>query len=176
MLHPRHRRLLESLPPPVIGVHVRHGDFHPLPPNTVFQGGGCRTPLDYFVERIEGIRQLHGSQLPVTVFSDGHDDSLADLLRLPAVKRDPPNAAIVDLLQLSRSQVILSSAGSSFSYWAIFLSDVPGLHHPVDQMDRMTRPDAVLRKVFEGSVSGPCTEWPALLRENLRNIAPPASR
>jgi hypothetical protein len=125
------RRELASCTPPVIGVHARLGDFRPLKPGEDFAKVGCvRTPQQYFIDVIQGIRQAHGAELPVTVFSDGKPHELGELLSLPGVTLAPPRPSIVDLLLLARSQVIVASAGSSFSAWAGFLSDSPVIFHP----------------------------------------------
>ena len=174
MLHPRMQRMLEELerePPPVIGINVRLSHFLKLPPGKEFQGGGYRTPYEYFKGIIEGIRTIAGAPWPVTIFSDGYEKDLAPILSLPGVFRSPLRPAIIDLLLLSRSRVVVASSGSTFSYWAMFLSDAPALRHPVDKVVCETRPANLLPNVFEGPVTGPCESWPALLQENLRNIS-----
>jgi hypothetical protein len=173
MIHPRMlRRLkeLETAPPPVIGINVRLSHFLKLPPGATFRGGGFRTPLEYFQNLIENIRRFVGAPWPVTIFSDGYDQDLEPLLKLPGVTRSPLNPAIIDLHLLARSRVVVASSGSTFSHWAIFLSDAPGLRHPVDQVDCETRPVALFPHLFEGAVTGPCESWPALLQENLRKV------
>jgi hypothetical protein len=166
-------RYLESVnvvEPPVVGVHVRCGDFRKLLPGEDFAKVGLvRTPLSYFQDVIHFIRMIHGSDVPVTVFSDGRDDELAALLAMPNVRRAASNPDIVDLLLLSRSRLIVASAGSTFSYWAGFLADAALILHP-DHIYAPFRPDHVNRRFFEGGV-GQCAEaWPDLLKKNIRAL------
>lgn len=125
------KREVEGLEMPVIGIHVRRGDFRDLQANENFKDvGAVRTPLQYFKELIFGIRKLNGFPLPVTIFSDGYDDELQELLAIENVKRSSNKPDIVDMLLLSRSKIIVASAGSTFSYWAGFLSNAPIIMHP----------------------------------------------
>jgi hypothetical protein len=165
-----HLRALERRRPPVIGLHVRMGDFRALGPGDDFaRTGHARTPFAYFEDVIRTIRAIHGRELPVTVFSDGHDHELRDLLALPGVARVEPAADIVEMLLLARSQLVVCSAGSSFSYWAAFLADAPALLHP-DHIHAPLRPRAVNDALHEGSLRDPSGEVPALLAENIRAI------
>jgi hypothetical protein len=166
----RHLEHLKRLDPPVIGVHVRCGDYRKLQPSEDFaKVGMVRTPLLYFQEVIGSIRTIHGSELPVTVFSDGHDDELAVLLAMPNVQRAASNPDIVDLLLLSKSKLIVASAGSTFGYWAGFLADAPLILHP-DHVYAPIRPDDVNRQFFEGGPGQSAEAWPALLKQNVRAI------
>jgi hypothetical protein len=170
MLKPHYRKQLSQLERPWIGVHIRRGDFRPLQPGEDFSKVGLvRTPLDYFVEMITDVRQIHGSDLPVTVFSDGHDEELEAILRLPRVSRTPRQADVVDLLSLASSRLIIASAGSTFSYWAGFLADAPVLLHP-DHIHAPLRPASVNQHYFEGGVRGNIAEWPDLLKQNIQAI------
>lgn len=170
MLAPSYRDQLATLNSPAIGVHVRMGDFRPLQNGEDFaKVGAVRAPLEYFEQLINGIREIHGSTLPVTLFSDGQDEELAPLLQLPAVHRARHNAAIVDLLLLAKSRVVIASAGSTFSAWSGFLADAPFLLHP-DHIHAPIRSPEVNQHFFEGGVRGPSTSWPASLRHNIRDI------
>jgi hypothetical protein len=152
---------------------VRCGDFRRLERGEDFaKTGHARAPLGYFVGLIESLRKLHGAELPVTVFSDGHDEELGELLSVPGVRRAGRNAAIVDLLLLAGSKIIVPSPGSTFGYWAAFLSDAVVLHHP-DHMHEPLRPEEVNRRFFEGSAAAACEAAPALLRSNVEDITPP---
>lgn len=123
---------VEKQKTPVIGVHVRMGDFRQLAENEDFKyaAGAVRTPLNYFSNIITKIRLLHGKTLPVTIFSDGYDHELKELFDLGNVSRQQGNKDIVDLILLSRSKIIVASAASTFSYWAGFLSEAPLILHP----------------------------------------------
>jgi hypothetical protein len=171
MLTPARRRALDEAPAPVIGVHVRRGDFGPLAPDHDLSLALGPTPLAHFQRLIEGIREIAGARLPVTVFSDGRDDELAPLLAMPAVTRAPPRPGVIDLLVLARSRVVIPSAWSTFSMWSAFLSDAPVLLHPMKH-EHLTsiRPAALNRRFYEGTVPERVADWPALLVENLRAL------
>jgi len=169
----RVRSRVERQPRPVIGVHVRLGDFLRLQPGQDFgQSSLTSTPMDYFTNAIEGIREVAGIDLPVTVFSDGRDDELAELLAMRNVQRAPKQPDTVDLLLLSRSRIIVSSALSSFSGWAGFIGDAPFLRHPLHNQFPV-RPDWLNERYFEGPVSGPPSDWDPLLLENIAGVADP---
>jgi hypothetical protein len=114
MLNKQYERKCGQLVAPVIGLHIRRGDF---------KMGSTLTPLEFFISVVHFIRNARGTQLPVTIFSDAYDDELNDLLKLPDVKRATQQEDILDLLQLSRSAVLVMSIGSTFSLWAGFLSE-----------------------------------------------------
>jgi len=139
-----------QLTPPIIGVHVRMGDFKKLRPGDDFSKlGVVRTPQEYYVNVINQARKLHGSELPVSVFTDGHKHELKLLLSLKNIKVVEGNPDIVDLLLLSKSKIIITSAGSTFSYWAGFLSDVPLIMHP-DHIYESIRPTSLGQEMYEG--------------------------
>ena len=171
MLAPTHRRELVGIPPPIVGVHVRRGDLREPKPGEDFRTlGGVRAPLSYFRHLIERIRDIAKTALPVTIFSDGDDSELDELLRMPHVDRSRGRADIVDLLLLSRSRIILTSPGSTFSYWSGFLSNAPIVHEP-RHFHTASRPDNVSRHIFEGGVETADGDWPALLVQGIRAIA-----
>ncbi len=170
MLTMKYRRRLTEIQAPVIGVHIRRGDFRELRANEDFANVGLvRTPLSYFCTLISEIRDFCGTCLPVTIFSDGKDHELHDVLLLPNVHRASANADIVDMLLFSRSKLLITSAGSSFSSWAVFLSDAPALIHP-DHVHAPIRSNEINKKFFEGGVRGSNITWPDLLKQNIRNL------
>ena len=163
----RHLEALARAEPPIVGVHVRCGDFRVLSPGEDFAKVGLvRTPLSYFQDVIRSIRVIHGSDVPVTVFSDGHDEELAALLAMPNIQRAAPNCDIVDLLLLSRSGLVVASAGSTFGYWAGFLADSPLILHP-DHIHAPFRPDDINERFYEGGPGQPAERWPTLLKQNI---------
>lgn len=111
----------DALTPPFIAVHIRRGDFrnHPL-----------FLDDDYYLSIIRELRNLHGPTTPVTIFSDGYPAELRRFTDLPAVTLADSDHDLIDLLQLSRSRILVSSLCSTFSYWAGFLSDAAILLHP----------------------------------------------
>lgn len=155
------RRTLEAATPPLVGIHVRRGDFRHF---------DWWQPIENFCQRLQNVRQLAGACLPATVYSDGTNEELAPLLALPQVSPAPPNPDIVDLLQLSRSQVLIASRASTFSSWAGFLSDRVVLRdRKFDH--QLCRPTAVNAVWFEGSVADEAGAWPGLAKQNLQAIA-----
>ena len=170
IVDPEQRRELSRRPAPFIGVHVRLGDFRPLRPGEDFaKVGAVRAPLSYFRAHIEGIRRVCGESTPVTLFSDGRDGDLAELLALPHVHRSTAPSDLVDLLLLARSRVIVTAPGSSFGQWAGFLADAPVLHHPA-HFHAPSRPPELNERWYEGPAGESAESWPPLLIENLRRM------
>lgn len=131
MLSPHIVSKLAQIKPPAIGIHIRMGDFRELKAGEDFNKvGAVRTPESYFTETINLIRQINGAALPVTIVTDGYRRELQGLLSLPNVEILEDNPDVVDMLVLSKSKVIITSASSTFSYWAGFLSDAPVIIHP----------------------------------------------
>jgi hypothetical protein len=155
---------------PVIAANVRMGDFVKLKSGQDFaKVGNTRTPHAYFREMIENIRKLHGAPLPVEIVSDGSARDLRELLELPNVSMAPRRSKIVDILMMSRSKILLASAGSTFSYWSGFLGESALIMHP-DHIHQPIRPETVNRNYYEGALAGPPETWPALFLKNLREI------
>jgi len=153
---------------PVIGVHIRMGDFRKLKQGEDFsQVGATRTPEGYFIDCINKIRSINGSTLPVSIFTDGYRHELKELLALKEVEIIEGNRDIVDLLLLSRSKIIITSAGSTFSYWSGFLADAPVILHP-DHIYAPLRPESVNKKFYEGPLGG--NSQPELLIKNIAAI------
>jgi hypothetical protein len=138
-----HRRLLEILTThtrrrleeqPVdwtIAAHIRRGDMRVLRFGEEYPPRQCvATALEWFIGCVRSIRQIAGANVPVRVFSDGRDDELAPLLALPGVTRAAPNPSIVDILLLSRSPIVLTTCGSTFSGWACYLGEPVSLWYP----------------------------------------------
>jgi glycosyltransferase involved in cell wall biosynthesis len=103
-----------------ISIHVRRGDYNYL---------GWSTQLDYYIQTLLEIRTMVGNNIEAVVFSDGYPDELNELLLLPNVKMAEPNKDIVQLIDLSMSDFIITSF-STFSYWACFISDAVIVHLP----------------------------------------------
>lgn len=142
MLHPRLKKKLESLEAPVIGLHIRRGDF---------KLGSTLTPLSFFIGIVQQLRSAAGVQLPATVFSDATDDELSELLALPSITRSNEKEDIVDLLLLSRSRFLVLSISSSFSLWAAFLSEGQIIKNPAEWHPDI-RPPHDNELLFEGKV------------------------
>lgn len=140
LLQPSLRVELDTYDAPVIGVHIRRGDF---------KLGSTLTPESYFIDCIKAIRTITEQNLPVEIFTDAYPGEIADLLALPNVSVTKPKADILDILQLSRSRICILSISSTFSFWAGFLSDGIVLLHPGEWHPAL-RPEEVNIRVFEG--------------------------
>ena len=149
---------LGGLEAPVIGIHVRRGDF---------SNGPWETPIEHFCDRLRALREVAGAQLPATVFSDGSDEELAPLLANPGVRRAPRQPDVLDLIQLSKSRVIVPSRGSTFGMLAGFLSEAVIVRDP-EWNHGDSRPAHVNSRRFEGAPDMDPARWPDLLVQNLR--------
>ena len=150
LISPSVKNKMHHLTPPCIGVHMRMGDFKKLKPGEDFSKVGVvRTPEEYYVDVINQVRALHGSDLPVSIFTDGHKHEITMLLSLKNTTLIEGNLDIVDMLLLSKSKIILTSAGSTFSYWAGFLSDSTIIMHP-DHIYKSIRPKSLESILYEG--------------------------
>lgn len=165
MLHPSIKMQLMKSPSPEAGLHIRLGDFRVPKEGEDFKvTGGIRTPMPYFVKMIKSIREMVGENMPATIFTNGKDQELADILSLPNILIAPKNPDIVDLLLLAKSKIIVTSARSTFGYWSGFLSDVPIVIHP-DHILGSIRSGEENQRFFEGPITTP---YPHLLVERLR--------
>ncbi len=166
ILQPRIRQQIED--PTVdwtIGVHVRRGDMRVMAVGEEPPAGGCATAaLEWFIGCVRSIRQLAGGELPVRVFSDGRDEELAGLLALPNVKRGGDNPAIVDLFLLSRSPMLVTTSGSTFSGWASFLGRPLAFWYPRTMDAAIPATGRNLHTDFQGNVVS------AEAREAIRNV------
>ena len=149
----------ELLPPSdddFVGVHVRMGDYPTA----------WRLPIEWYVDVVRELRTQLDTSIPVRIFSDGPDDELAPLLRLPDVIRRRDRAAVTDLLELSQAACIVPSA-STFSAWAGFLRQAPMLWHPGRTM--RSHHDDQMRKCLEWDTRSPLPE--SMLIEVARRLA-----
>ena len=99
-----------------ISVHVRLGDF---------KVGMQTTPLTWFINVANLVRQKFKSRMAIYIFSDGSDSELAPLLELNDSRRISFGSSIADLLALSQSNILIGSKGSTFSMWASYLGRMP---------------------------------------------------
>ncbi len=113
-----------------IGVHIRMGDFKKLIKQEEFLGGHVRTPEEYFVSIINEIRLFVGFEIAISVFTDGYKEEFHLLTNLSNVSFIDSKNDMVDLLSLSKCRLIVTSQGSTYSYWASFISDASVIHHP----------------------------------------------
>ncbi|MEO6719121.1 MAG: alpha-1,2-fucosyltransferase [Ferruginibacter sp.] len=165
LLSPIRKKVLE-LPPPCIGIHIRMGDFRNLRDGETFgSAGAVRTPENYFINLVKSIREIHGSDLPVSVFTDGSRRELDQLFQLSNITLIEGKSDMVDLLLLSKSKLIITSAGSTFSYWAAFLSDAIVIMHPT-HVNTVIRPPQLCDTLYQGAFNTDNM----LLMNSIRNI------
>ncbi|MEH2163379.1 MAG: alpha-1,2-fucosyltransferase [Nostoc sp.] len=155
---------------PQIGIHIRMGDFRVLKSEDDFSKlGGVRTPFSWFIKVIDAIREIAGYDVPVTIFSDGHDHELSQLLTLSQVSRSSTASALSDMLTLSKSKLLITSSGSTFSYWASYLGKCPTISHPAHFHASVFSPD-ITQSVFEGGFDPDCMQAPDLLVRNIKSV------
>lgn len=131
MTDQRWLRRVDEMPDIPIGIHVRRGDFcDPKSMEDFKNKGALKTPLTWFIESLNLIRNVVNSSVQAFVVSDGTDGELRELLALKNIVRMTTGSAIGDLLALSTAKIFLSSGGSSFSAWASFLGQMPTISHP----------------------------------------------
>jgi len=154
---------------PIIGVHIRRGDFLKFQNDEHFKNNGnTKTPDFYFIELIMSIRKYTKMQIPVKLFSDGYKAELQNILSLQNIELVENNNDMLDLLHLSKSQLIITSAGSTFSYWAAFLSNATVLIHE-DHIHKDLRDNMTNSIFYEGPYVDP--SYNSLLKSNLDMLA-----
>lgn len=170
MLNSSIKSEFEKLEAPVIAVHVRMGDFRNLKQGEDFKKvGGVRTPLDYFINLINNIREKTHVNLPVSIFSDGTPDELKPLLNLKNVSLIKNSKDIIDMLHISKADIIITSAGSTFSFWSAFFSKAIVFIHP-DHFHSYIRPQEINNYYFEGPTPLHWDNLPELLEKNLQTL------
>lgn len=167
-IRPSVLEVISHRPTPQIGMHIRMGDFRVLKPEDDFTKlGGVRTPFNWFIRVIDAIRGIAGYDVPVTIFSDGYDYELSELLKLPQVSRASPASALSDMLTLSRSKLLVASSGSTFSYWASYLGQCPTIWHPA-HFHAGVFPRDLSQNVFEGGFDPESMPIADLLTRNIK--------
>lgn len=162
------KQQIELQKPPCIGVHIRRGDFRALKKGEEFHKvGSTRTDDRYFIDCIQSIRKLHGQCLPASIFTDGYKHELSKILELENVNLVEGNPDIVDMLLLSKSQILITSAGSTFGYWAGFLANAPIIIH-YDHLHNPLRPAEINLKFYEGPLI--LGQPDSLLIKNIKEI------
>lgn len=131
IVHPARLAEIQKETADPIGIHVRLGDFRVAKSaEELFQSGGIRTPIDWFVECLRYVRACIGHTTPAFIVSDGSNEELARLLSEGNVRRIETGSAIGDMLLLSKASVIVGTGGSSFNAWAAYLDQTPLLTVP----------------------------------------------
>lgn len=121
-----------------IAVHIRRGDFQPAPSEEALRSGSWnyQLPIEWFLHGIAEARKVLGATMPVVVFSDGTDEQVADVLKLPGVTRASGKSAITDMLGLGQGRMLIAS-GSTFSMWGSYLGQVPTVWFPGQRRHRV---------------------------------------
>jgi hypothetical protein len=164
LIQPEYLQLLDQIQPPVVGLHIRMGDFRKLNPGEEYNGGHVRMPETYYTEIVNGIREINPNT-PVSVFTDGYKKEFEYLFQIADVEMVSGYSDIIDLLLLSKSKVIVGTYGSTFSYWASFLSEGIVITHRF-QKHASLRPENMNAEVYEG----PFDVTNTLLVESIRKI------
>ena len=130
------RHLPKGSAPPHVAIHVRMGDFSTDPDRARRGEQGFRTGVDWFASALQSLRTSLGETIPAIVYSDGGDEELLPLLRLPSVVRAPDQSAVTDLLSIARADALIGS-GSGFTMWGSLLGEVPRLSAPGQRLTRV---------------------------------------
>lgn len=113
-----------------VAVHIRLGDFQKINSDDEFGSiSSARTPFAFFLTEMKNIL-MSNKNSQFIVFSDGYEKELADILNFPNTHFHKSKNDIVDMYQMSKSKILITSAGSTFSYWAGFLGDCEIIQHP----------------------------------------------
>lgn len=96
-----------------IAIHVRLGDYLPH----------LRIPISWYVNVVKEILKVNPHHQFV-LFSDGKDEELKDLLKIPNVNRAFFGNAFADMWAISKCKLLIAS-DSTFSAWGAFLGMVP---------------------------------------------------
>jgi hypothetical protein len=167
-IHPDILSKLSQKKPPVIGVHIRMGDFRKLNPEEDFEKvGAVRTPLEYFIKLINKIREIGKANFEVQIFTDGKPEDIADIMNLPNIYLAEDDLDFLQMLHLSKSKIIILSAGSTFGQWAAYFSNAAIINH-YQHFHSFIRDCDTNKKYFEG-ICMP-EKLPELLINNIMQI------
>ena len=100
-----------------IGVHLRYGDFISTNQNTEH---------DFYVNILKQIRTKF-SNYPIRIFSDGNYKEFKWAIEDFNAYHVKSKSAISDILDMSRSNLLIGTANSTYSAWASFLGRMPVL-------------------------------------------------
>lgn len=130
LLRPKVRSEFQQAPRLDVAMHVRRGDFS--------AAGFEISDDDYFLQAYRQIREHLGDETKFTIFSDAPRAELSNLLRNPGVDLHVSGGDVLDLLSLSKAEIIVTSLKSTFGYWAAFLSGGDVILHPNHQFGALT--------------------------------------
>jgi hypothetical protein len=113
---------------PRVGCHIRLGDFQRTSDSTRLGQANARLPFAWYACQLQ-LLTSYWPNVPIEIFSDGTDEELDPILRLPNVSRANYKNAVADLVAMTRLRLLICS-GSSFSAWAAFLGNMPTIWFP----------------------------------------------
>jgi hypothetical protein len=124
-------RIRQQLQPglPVVGMHVRMGDFQAATDPAAYQGKfNVALPLQWYVDIARSIRPQLGRDVQFLIASDASAEQLRPLSQglQCVVTSSIPDSDCSDILALADADLLVCSV-SSFSAWAAFLSSAPYL-------------------------------------------------
>lgn len=148
---------------PFIGVHIRRGDMVTI----------RFTPISYFTHIIKSLREYLGFNLKVIVFTDGdtNTNEFIEIKSLPNIEFAPPQNAVIDMIFLSKANIIVVSDNSTFGKWSGFLSDSVIIEHP-NYKGQSIRTKEFNQTVYEGILPENQNDWSIILKQNLDNLKP----
>ena len=119
-----------------VAIHIRLGDFVSVNSFDDFlKTASARTPLFYFEKVIMALNILTGEQLKFGIFTDGKESELHSLLsKFKNVEVAVSQSEISDMLRMSQSKIIITSADSSFGLWSAFLSEAVIFNTPKNKI------------------------------------------
>lgn len=100
-----------------VAVHIRLGDYPEA----------RRTPLSWYKKQIDQVLSVN-HKLRISVFSDGSDAELSEILSCPNTRRVFYGNALADILAISKSRLVVAS-DSTFSAWGAFIGHIPTLFY-----------------------------------------------
>lgn len=151
MTRPRHLAGLSHDFSAALTIHLRVGDFKQTDDSLLRAGAfNVRLPLPWIRDVIRRMRAELGNSLDVFIFSDGTDEELIDLLRIPGVERLNFGSALADMLAMSRSKMLV--VASTFSMWSAYLGNVPSIYYPGQKRQSLLEDEVVEIEHESGAV------------------------
>lgn len=130
ILQENNRKALMFEPGNGVCVHVRLGDFTKGSQQDLKAGLPNRSiPISWYVSIVEQLQRVLPGGTKVYIFSDGTDEELSELLRLPNVQRITFGTAIADIMAMTKAKIFVAS-GSTFSRWVRFLGQMTTIAYP----------------------------------------------
>lgn len=147
MTNPSYIQSAKKYPADGVGVHIRLGDFSEDHKEKKLRdkAWNYRIPIDWYIDMLEKVCRV--KHMPIYIFSDGDNSELSKILALPNVYRVHYGSSISDMLALSNSKLLISSA-STFSMWASFLGQIPTIWFPGQHRQRLISN----KQIFEGEL------------------------